>query len=144
MHQASKEIIPALKRRTVFFIRGFQLRYTLLVAGSLLALLLFSGLHGIFMTQMTLPPDVMESFQPILWASTGRLFVAGIIFIAVVVLAAIFLSHRAVGPTMRLEEEIRRMAAASQPSHSLKVREGDEFETLVDAINLLLEKIRKH
>ncbi|MCB4757142.1 MAG: HAMP domain-containing protein [Elusimicrobia bacterium] len=143
MYRIERDRKPLPGRRKVFFMRGFQLRYTLLVAGSLLALLLFAGFHGLFMVQTAIPPDIADPFQPLLQEATLRLFIAGFIYLAVVTLAAVFLSHRAVGPTRRIEEEIRKIAASGSTDHALKVRDGDEFEGLIDAINTLVEKVKK-
>ncbi len=123
--------------------RGFQLRYAALVAGSLVVLLIFAGLHGIYIVESYFPQDLANEFRSSIQGSTWRLFAVGTVYVAVVTMAAIFLSHRAVGPAHRLEEEIRKMAESSNGGESLKIREGDDFEGLVQAINQLLKKVRK-
>lgn len=113
----------------------------MLVAGSLTVLLLFAGFHAVFVAKTSLAPEVFEAFRPALETSTWRLFLVGIMYIGVVALAAVFLSHRIVGPANRLEREILKMAD-DQKVAELHVREGDEFEGLVGAVNKLVEKIR--
>lgn len=123
--------------------RGFQLRYAGLVAGALLVLLLFTGFHAMFAIQQILPSDVALNVRPLLEQSTYRVFFVGVLYIAVVTLAAIFLSHRALGPVGRLEDEVREMAESGGFNGELKVREGDGLEDLVVAINQLLRGKRE-
>ncbi len=89
-----------------------------------------------------LPPDVLEQFRPALVGSTWRLFFVGIMYIGVVSFAAIFLSHRIVGPTHRLEVEIEKIAESKSTLDAIHVREGDEFEGLVGAINKLVTQVK--
>ena len=76
----------------------------MLVAGSLLVLLAFTGLHAIFIAKTFLPADAFHLFQANLYPSTWRLFGVGAMYIAVVTLAAMFISHRMVGPAHRLAD----------------------------------------
>lgn len=89
---------------------------------------------------MALDPEVYANFKGVLQSSTVRLFLVGAIYIAVFTLAAIFLSHRAVGPVHRVEEQIRDMVSNETDIQSLHIREGDEFESLIESINLLIDK----
>lgn len=127
-------------RRKVLFLRGFQLRFAALVAGSLIVLLLFTGLHGLYVAQLVLPPDVSQHVRPVFESSTWRVFLIGLAYIMVVTVAAVFLSHRAVGPIARLEDEIRKLMEDPDGDRKLRIREGDELSGLADAINNLLEK----
>jgi len=119
-----------------------QLRYALLVAGSLSVLLLFTGFHALFAIKQVLPPDMATQIAPALAASSFRVFVVGVLYIGVVTLAAVFLSHRAVGPLGRLEDEIRRMRESPEVQLPLKTRSGDDLEPLINELNGLIEKIR--
>ena len=121
---------------------GFQWRFAALVAGSLTVLLLFTGLHGLFVAQLVLPNEVSRQIRPVLVQSTLRVFLVGAIYIAVVTLAAVFLSHRTVGPLGRLEEDLNRLAEGGEELEPLKVREGDGLESLVSAINRLIERLK--
>jgi hypothetical protein len=110
--------------------RGFQLRYVALVAGSLLVMLAIAGAHTLYVAKS----------DPLIQASMIRFFLVGGLYVLVVTLAAVFLSHRAVGPTRRIEEELTNIAEHRSDSHQLKVRDGDDFEGLVKAINRFLDK----
>ncbi len=142
IHAAPKDRTYAPKRKKIFFFRGFQLRYSMLVAGSLLVLLCFTGFHALFMIQSYLPPSALATFQPMIQSSTLRLFAVGIVYICVVTMAAIFLSHRTVGPTERIEEELRKMIDSGGASHPIHIREGDEFESLVETINAWVDNVQ--
>lgn len=130
------------KRKKIFFFRGFQLRYASLVSGSLLVLLIFSVGHSLFMLQSYAPVDASSDFIAHVHKASMRLLLVGLLYIIVVTLAAIFISHRTVGPAYRIEQEIRDITQKDQP-HPLHIRAGDEFEGLVGAINELLEKAMK-
>jgi len=125
------------KRTKIFFMRGFQLRYTFLVAGSLGVLLLFAGFHGFFVAASALPVEAWEGFRPELIDSTWRLFAVGLLYVSVVTMAAVFLSHKSVGPMGRLQEELNAIAE-SGGKKKLTVREGDELEELVASINKVM------
>ncbi len=73
---------------------GFQWRFVALVAGSLTVLLMFTGLHGLYLAKLVLPHDVSPKVQGVLVSSTMRVFAVGVVYIAVVTIAALFLSHR--------------------------------------------------
>lgn len=122
--------------------RGFQPRYVFLVAGSLTVLLLFAGLHNLYVTNQIFPGELGDLAQAELKASTIRLLLVGFLYIAVVTFAAIFLSHRAFGPVGRLEEEVKRLIESDGAGHAIKVREGDDLEPVVNAINALVKKTR--
>jgi len=93
-------------------------------------LLLFTGLHGLFVAKLILPQEIAQQIQPMFAASTLRLFVVGVIYIAVVTLAAAFLSHKAVGPVGRLEDDLRRLVGSPEPPGGLTVREGTVLREL--------------
>lgn len=112
------------------------------MAGSLVVLLFFAGFHAVFVANTSLPPEILEQFRPALVGSTWRLFIVGLMYIGVVALAAVFLSHRIVGPTHRLEEQIIKIAESQSPPDEIQVREGDEFEGLVGAINKLVKQVK--
>ena len=129
-------------RKRILSGKGFQLRYALLTAGALFVLLLFAGVHGLFVASSTLPPELWSQYQKPFLVSTTRLFLVGALYVCVVTLAAIFLSHRAVGPAKRLEEEVERIIQTGRVSGPVEVREGDEFEGLVRAINRLVARLK--
>ncbi len=120
--------------------RGFQIRYVGLVAGSLLVLLIIAGAHTFYLGRMFSADESARQFAPLIEASMFRFFIVGAFYVAVVTIAAVFLSHRAVGPTRRIEEELNQIVEHKEGAHLLKVRDGDDFEGLVGAINRILEK----
>jgi methyl-accepting chemotaxis protein len=65
------------------------------------------------------------------------------LYIAVVSVAAVFLSHRLVGPASRLEKDLRTISTEPEKANKLHVRSSDELEGVVDAINDLISKLQK-
>lgn len=114
----------------------------MLVAGSLSVLLLFAAFHAAYVARNALTPEAFEAFRPALMTATWRLILVGVMYIGVVTLASVFLSHRIVGPTQRLEREILKIAEGTASENEIHVRDGDEFEGLVGAINKLVVKVR--
>lgn len=131
------------RRKKLLFLAGFQLRYTSLVAGSLFVLLLFAGFHGVYVARQALPADAYAVFEPVLMESTFRLFLVGLIYIGVLAIAAIFISHRMMGPAARLEEQLRTMLNSGDESPTLKTRSGDDLENLIQAMDQLVKKLKK-
>ena len=84
----------------------------------------------------------MAGAWPEIQASTIRLVVVGLLYITVVTLGAVFLSHRALGPLGRLEQELHDMAQSNVMVTELKVREGDDLEQVVNGINDLIRRQR--
>lgn len=105
-------------------------------------MLVFSGLHGLFVIKNVPLADSTFQIRAMLQESTWRLFLVGSLYIVVMTLAAMFLSHRAVGPLARLEDELRELSDDSSDRY-LKVREGDELENLVGEINKVLKTRRE-
>ena len=123
--------------------RGFQLRYSALVAGSLVVLLVFSSLHSLYVAKAVLPADVSDRIWHTLTQSSIRLFFVGLFYIGVVTVAAVFLSHRITGPAFRLEQEIRGMVSSPDGIKPLKIRQGDELEGVVEAVNELVSRVKE-
>ena len=134
---------PGQRRKKIFFFQGFQLRYTALVAGSLLVMLMFAGFHGFYVAQEALPEAAYLDFKPNLIELTLRLVLVGLIYVAVLIMAAAFLAHRTVGPTYRMTEKLKEMAKPGKVIEPLHVREGDDFEYLAEGINKLIKKMDK-
>jgi hypothetical protein len=132
--------LPKSKRTKILVMRGFQLRYVGLVAGSLLVLLVIAGAHTLYLGRSLFLDEASRQYEPLIQASMFRFFIVGFFYVVVVTLAAVFLSHRAVGPTRRIEEELNDIVENKSNGHLLKIREGDDFEGLVKSINRVLEK----
>jgi hypothetical protein len=140
----STETHAVVPKRTHFFLmRGFQLRYALLVAGSLIVLLTFASLHGLFVARTELPAELSNKIWGSLRVSTWRLVWVGLLYTAVVTIAAVFLSHRFTGPAVRLAADIRAMAEDPTTLRPLAIRDGDDLDGIVQAINELIEKIKE-
>lgn len=119
------------------------MRYTALVFGSLALLLIFASLHWLYWARATLSKEAFELIWPALKASTVRLFVVGGLYISVVSVAAVFLSHRLVGPASRLEKDLRTISKTPEKANMLHVRSSDELEGVVEAINDLIANLQQ-
>lgn len=128
----------------IFDFRGVQKRFVFLVAGSLAVLLLFTSLHAIFIAEKALDPGVFEGFKDVLFDSTWRLIGVGVLYIAVVTLAAMFLTHRAVGPIHRMEQELENALKDPKKFSGFQIREDDDMKSFISRLNDLLSAVKKH
>src|SRR5262249_20833282 len=100
---------------------------------------MFAALHGIVLIKAVHGDPLSDAGRAFMVASTWRLCWVGLLYIGVMTLAAMFLSHRMVGPLERLEDELYARAEKREFKKPLFVREGDELESLINAINQFLE-----
>jgi len=109
-----------------------------------MVMMVFAAFYICYAMQTLVPSEVRAGIETGFKQSIERFVLVGIIYVIVFTIAAIFLSHRLVGPTHRIEEELRRIADSNQSFEPLQVREGDEFEGLIHAINKVLTKALSH
>ena len=128
---------------------GLQFRYmVLIIAGMLIPMLIVAGvLFGVFwqsITQETPIPEGAHQFIVTVLANTSiTLLILVPVVCALILWAALILSHRIAGPLIRLEKEIRGMTEKRKFSR-LRIRKADELSSLAEAINTFIEESRKN
>lgn len=138
---------PQLKRRNHFINREFQTKFMLkfcllILAGGVLSVLLtmwssqgtltssYDGTHlAIEKTSLAILPSVIM---------TTIVTTCIISIIAVVVM--LFVSHRIAGPMYRFESDVEAIAKGDL-SKKIRIREGDQFESLVGNLNTMVTNL---
>ena len=103
----------------------------------------FSLVAGItaFVLQLLSNPfqPVRDHIQQVWWYH-GPFYVSIIFLLPVFLVDTIKLSHRFVGPVMRLRNEMKRVADGQQPK-PLKFRDGDFWMELAEDYNAMIERL---
>lgn len=64
-------------------------------------------------------------------------------FVAIILFTwGLILSFRIAGPIYRLEKELRQVAEGANPRR-IAFRKGDEFSSIADSVNVILERLQK-
>jgi hypothetical protein len=113
-----------LARRLVF-------HYTIFLVGS--------SLFAFLLQVMTNPFTPLSQTVQELWWSQGPFILVGFCLIPVFVNDTIKLSHRFVGPIVRVHGDIKRSASGEQVK-AIQLRPGDFWHELVDDFNMMLTR----
>jgi methyl-accepting chemotaxis protein len=132
---------PHFLKRRYLINKPLQLKYAFMIGGVLAIMLILVQIHT-YLTIQTLLPNLFSSFM-------GRqirsiqfwLAVNSVIYLAVVAFLSIFISHKIAGPLYRLETAIQEVLESNDPAKRISLRKGDEFQTLADRLNQLLERL---
>lgn len=128
-------------RRNYLVNRRMQVKYALIIGG-LLALIVFLMEAHTFLVIRTLGPefdspivmDALRSLQKWMLAS-------GLIYVIVIPILSIFMSHKIAGPLYRLEKSIRDGLESEEGFRPIKLRDGDELQGLANLINQVFERL---
>ena len=71
-------------------------------------------------------------------------FFSFILLTLFLVILAILVTHKLIGPMLKVTGHINKINSGMVPKGNLKLREGDEGQPLCDAVNELQNKIRSH
>ncbi len=130
-------------RRTFLINRRLQFKYAMMIGGVLAVVLLLMEAH-VFLVLRMVEPDVLN---PILLEPLRSLqlwmLASGVIFMFVIPILSIFVSHKIAGPLFRFEKTLREAIHSEGPIQPIHLRKGDELQSLADLINQLLSKLPK-
>ncbi len=137
-----------MKRRTRYVTdKNFQLRY---VVKALVLMLLISIIFAWTVYRSGWIPLVeklsdvypQKMLVPILKVANIKLMINLLLLIPVVILFAIYLSHKIAGPLVRIERDIRAIAGGDLKTR-LSLRKRDELKSLAGSINEMAESIEQ-
>jgi nitrate/nitrite-specific signal transduction histidine kinase len=89
--------------------------------------------------QIGIPESIAYNLMTVVWKVTLIILVGLPVLLALIWFVALELSHRIVGPLFRVERELDAIVAGEKRG-PIKTREKDEFKSLVDKINKLIDK----
>jgi signal transduction histidine kinase len=130
------------KRRKYLVRKITQFRYMGLVTIPLIVLLvgLYYLIYYAVFNQMLIPEAIVTTLIPAMKKVNVTVAVTGPILFSIILRTALVYSNRIIGPVPRLERELDKVIAGDY-SVRIKARDKDELRTLINKINMLLEKI---
>ena len=130
-----------LKRRKYLVNRGFQFRYMGLIIVPLILLLaaLYYLIYYSVFNQILIPEAIATTLLPAM--KKVNIIAGGALPIVLfgILRTALIYSNWIVGPIPRLERELDKVIAGNY-SIRIKARDNDELKSLVNKINMVLEK----
>jgi methyl-accepting chemotaxis protein len=121
---------------------------TLIIISMVAPLILVGGclyylIFNLMAEQLGIPESIAYNLLPVLKRINIILLLGVPPILLLLLLWGIFLSHKFVGPIIRLKNEIDKMAQDKDLTKRLRVRKSDTVKPLIDSINKLLEKAEK-
>lgn len=128
-------------RRNYLVNKRLQMKYAFIIGGVLFLIVLLMEAHT-FLVIRTVEPDFAN---PALLSALKSLqmwmLASGFIYMIVIPILSIFLSHKIAGPLYRMEKSIQEALDSEGPIRPIKLRQGDELQSLADLINQLFERL---
>ena len=132
------------KRKHFFVQKGLQLKYILVAfICSLLAALLIGGTYARF---WSIANKVIIGENPTMWATYREAnIVAGcflVIWLIGVTIASLITSNKIFGPLGRIQNYIKKVSEGNFEER-ITLRKGDDLIPLADALNEMVENLKK-
>lgn len=129
------------QRRTVLVKRTLQLKYAAVV----FAAVLFTGLivgADIYYTMVRFVKETDPGMMPMLTQVIRMGTVKLIIFLGIMGLVTLFVSHRWAGPIYRFERSAQ-VVSTGDLTHRVSLRTGDDLMELQDEINAMIASLQR-
>ncbi|MBN1405443.1 MAG: HAMP domain-containing protein [Candidatus Omnitrophica bacterium] len=138
----------AYKRKTYLVKRAFQLKYTGVILLFILMTVFLAGATTYYAVFPYLSEKLANVYPQnrlisILSDANLKLLYSSVIPIVLAVWIGIMLSHRIAGPWSRLETMLNDIAKGNVVK-AIKLRKGDELQSLAGAINRLIDRLEIH
>ena len=131
---------PKFQRRTILVKRSLQLKYIGLVFVSvLLASLIVGGDIYITMSRMMLAEN--PGLAPAFAQFDAIILVKIALYLAIILLISLFVSHRVAGPIYRFEKSARAIGTGDL-THRVSLRTGDELVELQEEFNGMVGRLQ--
>ncbi|MBM3252630.1 MAG: HAMP domain-containing protein [Candidatus Omnitrophica bacterium] len=98
--------------------------------------------RGVWLTVQKLGLEKYDVLELFLQTVSFLILFELLILLPVVVVSVIYLTHRIVGPLVRIEKELHHLAEGNFDI-KLSLRKSDELKTLASVINRIAEGLRK-
>ena len=133
------------RRRTYLIKTGLQLRYMGIIISTMLLVAFGVGwiIYHTSWSQIANTPDLTLDKLSDIFDSVNMLLTRWIVvFVFVIAILSIFVSHKIAGPVYRLEETTRTIASGDL-TQKIHLRHGDELKDLQDAFNTMSDSLAK-
>jgi len=125
-----------------------QAKYLLIVILAMLAPTLLIGfcfynlVFNLLAEQLVFPEAIMGNLVPVIERVNSLLVFALPVMVLVILIIALFVSHRFAGPIERLESDLDRVLAGDT-RHRVRVRRKDDLAGVARRINALLHTVKR-
>ncbi|GAB4275947.1 MAG: hypothetical protein Kow0029_17480 [Candidatus Rifleibacteriota bacterium] len=133
------------RRRTYLIKTGLQLRYMGIIISTMLMVAFGVGwiIYHTSWSQIANTPDLTLDKLSSIFDSVNSILIRWIIvFVFIIAILSIFVSHKIAGPVYRLEETTR-IIASGDLTYQVNLRHGDELGDLQEAFNKMSDSLRK-
>lgn len=133
------------KRRRYLIKRAFQLKYIGIILFFILTTAALSSV-GVYLAIFPFLYEKLANVYPqgrlvaVLKDANAKLFFSTVLLLPVAAWFGIILSHRVAGPWYRLENILRAIGEGNL-THEVKLRRGDELQSLAEAINGVIRNL---
>jgi len=132
---------PKFQRRTVLVKRSLQLKYAAIV---FTAVLLTAALVGgdAYYTIMRIIESENPAMMPLIGQAVRIGAVKMSVFLGIMFLVSLFVSHRFAGPIYRFERSAQ-VIASGDLTHRVSLRTGDDLMELQDELNAMVSSLQR-
>ena len=139
-----------MKLRTQWLIQHrIQAKYLLIVVLSIVLPVAVIGacfyqlVFRLLAEQIAFPEAISSNLVPVIHRINTILLVTLPVLAIAILSLAVMISHQLAGPIRRLEKEIDKILLSGAPPNFIRVRQSDDLKSLVDRINILMDRIKK-
>ncbi len=129
------------QRRTVLVKRSLQLKYAAIVFAAVVFTALIVGI-GSYFTMVKFIQEENPAMMPLLIQVIRMDLVKMIIFLGIMFLVSIFVSHRFAGPVYRFERSAQ-VVSTGDLTHRVSLRTGDDLMELQDEVNAMIASLQR-
>lgn len=131
-------------RRNYLVNRRLQIKYAVMIGAVLALVLVLMEAHTFLILRSAeaefANPALIEPLKSLqMW-----MLASGLIYMIVIPILSIFISHKIAGPLYRFEKTLREALETDGPLRPIHLRDGDELRGLADLINKLFERLNQH
>ncbi|MDE1976227.1 MAG: methyl-accepting chemotaxis protein [Elusimicrobia bacterium] len=131
---------PKFQRRKVLVKHWLQFRYMSLVFFSVLLLCAIVWMDAYY-TMLRMALGSNPGLSPLLFQFNDILIAKMLIYLAMILLISLYISHRFAGPIYRFEKSAD-IVASGDLTHRVSLRTGDELKELQDKFNAMLAALQ--
>lgn len=131
-----------IRRRIVVIKRALQMKYVLMVFAAVLLTVTIVTLDIYYIMAKVYGDELSGNLPAVIRGSARLLAIHLPIYFAVVIVAAVFISHKFAGPIFRLEK-VAEAIATGDLTVKANLRAGDELFDTAEHINVMIEILRQ-
>ncbi|MBI4395726.1 MAG: methyl-accepting chemotaxis protein [Elusimicrobia bacterium] len=140
---ATAASFPRIKRRILLIKKGLQAKFILMVLFSVFFAVVLIGWDFYSTFGRDIVRDLMDPGLYELFEKVSRVLLAKlVIYMTVVAIVAVFLSHKLAGPIYRFERSAKSVGEGDL-THRVHLRKGDELMELQDEFNGMVQSLQE-